>query len=89
MQSLVPTLYVANTNPLPVACQAAIDLLDGAQCQYELKRVPIFHEMAIVHGLPSLTVSWGNFEGLSGIKIFIENATYLHWLPVRPIAPAG
>ncbi|HEY4510536.1 MAG TPA: hypothetical protein VJJ73_01735 [Candidatus Paceibacterota bacterium] len=68
-----PLLYIGQG----VKGQEAVLLLKEAGFNVEVKIVPRYHEVAIWCGLPVLFGLSGKFEGIEGIRIFIENATKL------------
>jgi hypothetical protein len=65
----------------------AILLLEGAGFQVEVKNAPSFYEAA--YGTPVLFALSNRFEGIEGIRVFIENARILGYpAAVRAIAHA-
>lgn len=71
MGSARPILYVGTEGDSEKAKQ----LLERAGFQFEVREAPNFYEIA--YGTPVLFALSNRFEGLEGVRIFIENARLL------------
>lgn len=71
MGSAQVVLYVGNGE----ASQIAASMLKDAGFQYQIHEAPSYYEIA--YGTPVLFALSNRFEGLEGIRVFIENARVL------------
>ncbi|TAK07692.1 hypothetical protein EPO44_03710 [bacterium] len=68
-----PVLYISRK----IEEQKAVSLLKEAGFAVEVRIVPVYHPVAVTSGTPVLFGLSGKFEGMDGIRTFIENATLL------------
>jgi len=71
MGSAQPILYVGRGED----SQIALSLLNAAGFQVEVKDAPSSYEVA--YGTPVLFALSNRFEGVEGVRVFIENARVL------------
>jgi hypothetical protein len=71
MGSAKPILFVGSGSESEVA----LSLLNDAGFEVEVKEAPSFYEIA--YGTPVLFALSNRFEGVEGVRVFIENARVL------------
>jgi hypothetical protein len=68
-----PILYVVDSDP---TSQEAIEMLKNAGLQIDVRLAPSHYRAA--YATPVLFGLYNRFEGIEGIRIFVENALPLH-----------
>ena len=68
-----PVLYVAEKDP---STNEAIQMLERAGLRIHIKLAPIHYRAA--YRTPVLFGLFNRYEGIDGIRIFVENATQSH-----------
>ncbi|MGB7497346.1 MAG: hypothetical protein WBQ61_12145 [Candidatus Acidiferrum sp.] len=71
MRGITPILYIGNSSDSHVAQSL---LVEGG-FQVEVESAPIFYEVAF--GTPVFFALSNKFEGVEGVRVFIENARIL------------
>jgi hypothetical protein len=68
-----PVLYVGRGDE----SQEAIKILNSAGFDFSIQNIRISDPIAVQFGTPVLFDQLGKFEGVEGVRVFIENATLL------------
>lgn len=68
-----PVLYMGKED----RSQRALELLKQAGFDVDVRCIPVYHPVAVTSGTPVLFGLSNKFEGIEGVRIFIENATFL------------
>ncbi len=75
-----PVLYVTSEEP---TSQQAITLLRDAGFEIEVRVAPSHYRAA--YGTPVLFGLFNRFEGVEGIRVFLENARFSSGVPANSI----